>query len=132
MRELAREEDGLLAALNAQRAHEEARQAKRAAQQSKEIDRLQTVVDRFGAKATKAAMAHNVEKRIARLERDRVHAPTSSRTMSVRFPDPPSCGATVLRGESLAKSDQMITGFSTKGVPICWSLALCEKGPNVC
>ncbi|NQY58092.1 MAG: ABC-F family ATP-binding cassette domain-containing protein [Ilumatobacteraceae bacterium] len=86
------------------RAEDEARQAKRAAQQSKEIDRLQTVVDRFGAKATKAAMAHNVEKRIARLERDRVHAPTSSRTMSVRFPDPPSCGATVLRGESLAKS----------------------------
>ena len=36
--------------------------------QAKEIARLQTIVDRFGAKATKAAMAHSKEKRIARLE----------------------------------------------------------------
>ena len=46
-----------------------------AAQQAKEIDRLQTLVDRFGAKATKAAMAHSIEKRIARLEADQVEAP---------------------------------------------------------
>ncbi len=45
-----------------------------AARQAKEIDRLQTVVDRFGAKATKAAMAHSIEKRIARLETERVEA----------------------------------------------------------
>jgi hypothetical protein len=42
--------------------------AKKAATQQKEIDRLQGVVDRFGAKATKAAMAHSIEKRIARIE----------------------------------------------------------------
>ena len=50
------------------RAEDEVRLAKKAAPQAKEIDRLQTVVDRFGAKATKAAMAHSIEKRIARLE----------------------------------------------------------------
>ena len=40
--------------------------------QTKEIARLQTIVDRFGAKATKAAMAHSKEKQIARLEAQRV------------------------------------------------------------
>jgi ATPase subunit of ABC transporter with duplicated ATPase domains len=74
------------------RAEDEARLAKKAVLQAKEIDRLQTVVDRFGAKATKAAMAHSVEKRIARLESQRVRGPQSGKTMTVRFPDPPKCG----------------------------------------
>ena len=86
------------------RAEDEARQTKKAALQAKEIDRLQTVVDRFGAKATKASMAHSIEKRIARLERDRVHAPRAKHSLNVRFPDPPPCGATVLRAEGLSKS----------------------------
>ena len=43
----------------AARERDEVLQAKRAAAQAKEINRLQTVVDRFGAKATKAAMAHS-------------------------------------------------------------------------
>ena len=42
--------------------------AKLAARQAKEIARLQRFVDRFGAKATKASLAHSMEKRIARLE----------------------------------------------------------------
>ena len=36
---------------------------------------MQRFVDRFGAKATKAALAHSMEKRIARLEADKVDAP---------------------------------------------------------
>jgi ATPase subunit of ABC transporter with duplicated ATPase domains len=40
----------------------------RSPMQAKEIDRLQTIVDRFGAKATKASMAHSLEKRIDRLK----------------------------------------------------------------
>ena len=83
---------------------DEARMAKKAAQQAKEIDRLQTVVDRFGAKATKAAMAHSMEKRIARLEGDRVDAPRNSRTLHVRFPEPPAAGTTVVVGAGLTKS----------------------------
>ena len=85
------------------RADDEIRLAKKAAQQAKEIARLQTVVDRFGAKATKAAMAHSIEKRIDRLEGERVAAPTSQRSIRVRFPDPPPCGETVLVGEHLCK-----------------------------
>ncbi len=86
------------------RADDEARLAKKAVLQAKEIDRLQTVVDRFGAKATKAAMAHSVEKRIARLEGQRVRGPQSTKTMSVRFPDPPKCGETVIRASGMCKA----------------------------
>ncbi len=86
------------------RRKDEERLAKLAAAQAKEIDRLQSVVDRFGAKATKAAMAHSVEKRIARLQGDAVTGPSRERHMKVRFPDPPKAGRTVLEVDSLGKS----------------------------
>ena len=85
------------------RAEDERRLEKTALQQSRELARMQRVVDRFGAKATKASMAHNMERRIARLESQRVEAPTSNRRISVRFPDPPSCGATVVTATTLCK-----------------------------
>jgi ATPase subunit of ABC transporter with duplicated ATPase domains len=86
------------------RAADEARQAKMAAQQSREIARLQGLVDRFGAKATKASMAHSLEKRIDRLAAQRVGPGRGDRTLRVRFPDPPPAGSTVLVAEGLAKS----------------------------
>ncbi|MEX2625635.1 MAG: ABC-F family ATP-binding cassette domain-containing protein [Ilumatobacteraceae bacterium] len=85
------------------RADDEARLTKKASQQAKEIARMQTFVDRFGAKATKATQAHSVEKRIARLEAERVHAPQHAKNLNVRFPDPPSCGRTVVFAEHLCK-----------------------------
>jgi len=86
------------------RADDEIRQTKVAARQAKQIAKMQTVVDRFGAKATKAAMAHNMEKRIARLEAERVEAPKAGTTRRVRFPDPPPAGKTVIETSRLAKS----------------------------
>jgi ATPase subunit of ABC transporter with duplicated ATPase domains len=85
------------------RADDEERLARKAALQAKEIQRLQTVVDRFGAKATKAAMAHSIEKRIDRLQSEKVNAPVSSRVLNVRFPDPPPCGTTVIKADHLCK-----------------------------
>jgi len=85
------------------RAEDEERLAKKAALQAKEIDRLQTVVDRFGAKATKAAMAHSIEKRIDRLQGEKVNAPNATRRIQVKFPDPPPCGTTVITAEHLCK-----------------------------
>jgi ATPase subunit of ABC transporter with duplicated ATPase domains len=85
------------------RALDEARLAKKAALQGKEIARLQAVVDRFGAKATKAAMAHSKEKQIARLEAQRVHAGQGDRVLRVRFPDPPTPGETVVTASHLSK-----------------------------
>ena len=77
------------------RAADEERLAKTAVRQAKEIARLQGFVDRFGAKATKAAQAHSVEKRIARLESGKVDAPRAARDDAGALPrsaDPRSHG----------------------------------------
>ena len=87
------------------REKDEVRLAKVAAQQAKEIARLQSVVDRFGAKATKAAMAHSKEKQIARLEAQRVEVGAGDRTLRVRFPDPPPCGGG-WRGRRVRRGDR--------------------------
>ena len=69
------------------RGQDEERLAKLAAAQAKEIDRLQTLVDRFGAKATKASMAHSLEKRIARIAGRRRRRPgRASATMQRALP----------------------------------------------
>jgi len=86
----------------ANRAKDEVRLAKAAQRQAKEIDRLQTLVDRFGAKASKASMAHSIEKRIVRLEDSKVDAPKGNRSVHVTFPPPPSPGRLVLEGDRLA------------------------------
>jgi ATPase subunit of ABC transporter with duplicated ATPase domains len=90
------------------RQRDEERAAKLAAAQAKEIARLQGVIDRFGAKATKAAMAHHMEKRIARIEANGESASAgpagSARTLRVKFPDPPACGTTVVTASGLSKA----------------------------
>ncbi len=86
------------------RAADEERQSKMAARQSKEIARLQKFVDRVGAKATKAAAAHSMEKRISRLEADKVDDVRAERVMRVRFPPPPTPGRTVIDVAGLTKS----------------------------
>lgn len=85
------------------RAEDEQRLAKKAVLQQKEIDRLQVVVDRFGAKASKASMAHSIEKRIDRLVEGKVNAPAATRKITVTFPDPPSSGVTSMTAEHLCK-----------------------------
>ena len=85
------------------RAEDERRLTKQAAEQEREIARMQKFVDRFGAKATKATQAHSVEKRIARLAAEKVDAPKATKTITVRFPDPPSCGQTVIEASGLCK-----------------------------
>ncbi len=88
----------------AARAADEERQARMAVRQAKEIARMQRFVDRFGAKASKASLAHSMEKRIARLESDKVEAPRGDKTLRVRFPQPPTPGRTVIEVVGLAKS----------------------------
>jgi len=94
---------GTYSQYRASRAADEERLAKKAELQTKEIARLQSVVDRFGAKATKAAMAHSKEKQIARLEAQRVTVGPGDRTLRVRFPDPPPSGVTVIEAAGLSK-----------------------------
>jgi len=95
---------GTYSQYRAARARDEERTAKKAVLQAKEIARLQTVVDRFGAKATKAAMAHSKEKQIVRLEAQRVHVAKGDRTLRVKFPEPPASGVTVVDAHGLSKA----------------------------
>ncbi|MGI8755768.1 MAG: ABC-F family ATP-binding cassette domain-containing protein [Acidimicrobiales bacterium] len=88
----------------AAREADEVRRAKQIAQQGKEIDRLQTIVDRFGAKATKASMAHSIEKRIARLQQDAPQSREARKAMKLRLPEPPHSSRTVLEAADLAVS----------------------------
>ena len=88
----------------AQREKDEVRLTKQAAAQAKEIDRLQTLVDRFGAKATKASMAHSLEKRIDRIKAGGVEGPARRGHLRVRFPEPPRPGRTVLEVDDLTKA----------------------------
>lgn len=85
------------------RAEDEARAEKKAMMQAKEVARLQEVVDRFGAKATKATMAHSIEKRIARIESESTGVRKKDRVLNVKFPDPPQSGVTVVTATGLSK-----------------------------
>src|SRR5262249_51445153 len=86
------------------RRRDEERLARLASRQQAEVKRLQVLVDRFGAKASKAAMAHSLEKRIARIEAGGVDAPKAARQPRVRLRSPPQPGRTVLEVQGLAKS----------------------------
>jgi ATP-binding cassette subfamily F protein 3 len=66
---------------------------------------LERFVERFGAKASKAAQAHSKEKLIARLraEREQLAPEAGPRRLRFRFPEPPRSGEVVLRLERVAK-----------------------------
>jgi ATPase subunit of ABC transporter with duplicated ATPase domains len=85
------------------RARDEERRAKIASRQQAEIARLQTLVDRWGAKASKASFANALETRIARIRNEAVDAPTARRGLRLRLPEPPPCGRTTLSAVALTK-----------------------------
>ena len=63
--------------------------------QQRQIDKLQTFIDRFGAKNTKAAQAQSKRKELARIER--IVAPEKdSAPIRFRFPQPTRSGARVI------------------------------------
>jgi ATP-binding cassette, subfamily F, member 3 len=63
--------------------------------QQREIKRLQTFIDRFGAKNTKASQAQSKRKQINRM--DKIEAPDSTeRHVAFRFPQPERSGRKVL------------------------------------
>ncbi len=85
------------------RAEDESRAEKKASLQAKEVARLHEVVDRFGAKASKATMAHSIEKRIARIEGESTGMRKKDRALTVKFPPPPQSGITVVTTKGLSK-----------------------------
>jgi ATP-binding cassette subfamily F protein 3 len=79
----------------AQRALAEEQQLAAYQNQQKEIAHLQTFIDRFGVKATKAAQAQSKRKQIERMEK--IEAPSSGeKTIGFRFPQPIRSGQRVV------------------------------------
>jgi ATP-binding cassette, subfamily F, member 3 len=69
--------------------------------QQRQIDKLQTFIDRFGAKNTKAAQAQSKRKELARIER--IDAPENeSASIRFRFPQPSRSGARVITLEHVS------------------------------
>jgi ATPase subunit of ABC transporter with duplicated ATPase domains len=95
---------GTYSAYRVARARDEERRAKIAVRQQAEIARLQTLVDRWGAKQSKAAFANALETRIERIRSNAVDAPTARRGLRLKLPDPPPSGRTSLTVHGLVKS----------------------------
>ena len=87
------------------REKDEERLAKLADRQEAEIRRLSTLADSMrGQTAKRARQAKSLDTRVSKLEDRKVEGPQARRTISVRFPMPPSAGRTVLDVSGLAKS----------------------------
>ncbi len=87
-----------------QREADQERRKKERANVEKKATALQLQAARFGAKASKAAAAHQMvaraEKMLAGLEEERV----ADRVAKLRFPEPVACGRTPLQASDLSKS----------------------------
>ncbi|HSL58698.1 MAG TPA: ABC-F family ATP-binding cassette domain-containing protein [Acidimicrobiales bacterium] len=94
------------------RERDEARLAKVAARQASEIDRLSRLADSMrGQTEKRAKTAKSLDTRVAKLEAHKVEGPKKRRDISVRFPEPPHSGRTVLEVSGLAKSYDDLTVF---------------------
>ncbi|MGY6499983.1 MAG: ABC-F family ATP-binding cassette domain-containing protein [Acidimicrobiales bacterium] len=97
--------------LKAREADEE-RLRKVANRQEAEIKRLATLADSMrGQTAKRARVAKSLDTRVSKLESKKVEGPQKRRVMSVRFPEPPPAGKTVLEVDGLAKSYGDLTVF---------------------
>ena len=76
-----------------------------ARRQASEIARLSTLADKMrGQTVRRARVAKGLDKRVERIESQRVTAPTKRRKMNLKFPKPPHSGRTVLTATELWKS----------------------------
>jgi ATPase subunit of ABC transporter with duplicated ATPase domains len=87
------------------RAADEARLAKEAAAQEREIQRLKTLADSMrGQTEKRARTAKSLDTRRARIEASRTDAPVKDRMLTVKFPEPPAPGRVVLEVSGLAQA----------------------------
>ncbi len=85
-----------------QRAGEEERLEAQARRQAAKRAQLETFIERFGAKATKAAQARSKEKQLERMEEVRLLERRG--TLRFSFPEAPRSGKEVLRLEGVSKA----------------------------
>ena len=87
-----------------QRAADEERRRKERTNVEKKATVLQQQAARFGAKASKAAAAHQMVARAERMLAGLDDVRQEDRVAKLRFPDPAPCGKTPLMAEQLSKS----------------------------
>ncbi|MCX7521613.1 ABC-F family ATP-binding cassette domain-containing protein [Microbacterium sp. STN6] len=87
-----------------QRAADEERRKKERANAEKKAGALQLQAAKFGAKATKAAAAHQMVARAEKLLAGLDDVREADRVAKLRFPDPAPCGRTPLEAHDLSKS----------------------------
>ncbi|MEP6479074.1 MAG: ABC-F family ATP-binding cassette domain-containing protein, partial [Rhodoglobus sp.] len=88
----------------AQRAADEERRKKERANAEKKASVLTTQAAKFGAKASKAAAAHQMVARAEKLLAGLDEVRTVDRVAKLRFPEPAPCGRTPLQASNLSKS----------------------------
>ncbi|MCU1578927.1 MAG: family ATP-binding cassette protein [Rhodoglobus sp.] len=87
-----------------QRESDEERRKKERANAEKKATVLETQAAKFGAKASKAAAAHQMVARAEKLRAGLDEVRTVDRVAKLRFPDPAPCGRTPLMASNLSKS----------------------------
>src|SRR5690606_10139435 len=87
-----------------QRAADEERRRKERANVEKKASALKDQAARFGAKASKAAAAHQMVARAEKMLSGLAEVRQVDRVAKLRFPDPSPCGKTPLMAEGLSKS----------------------------
>ena len=87
-----------------QRAADEERRKKERANVEKKASVLQLQAAKFGAKATKAAAAHQMVRRAEKMLSGLDDVRVADRVAKLRFPEPAACGRTPLMASNLSKS----------------------------
>lgn len=87
-----------------QREADEERRKRERANAEKKASALTLQAQKFGAKATKAAAAHQMQRRAERLMSSLQDITLTDKVAKIRFPDPAPCGKTPLFGKNLSKN----------------------------
>jgi ATPase subunit of ABC transporter with duplicated ATPase domains len=101
-----------------QRASDEERRKKERANAEKKASVLQTQAAKFGAKASKAAAAHQMVARAEKLLAGLDEVRSVERVAKLRFPEPAPCGRTPLMASNLSKSYGSLEIFASVDLAI--------------
>ena len=111
-----------------QRAEEEVRLESQAKRQAAKRAQLETFIERFGAKNTKAAQAKSKEKQLERMEEVRLLEHRA--TLRFRFAEAPRSGREVLRLEGLSKTFGAKTVYRRLDAAVQRGERVAVIGPN--
>ena len=95
-----------------QLATDERRRRRERVNAERKVVELRAQADRMRAKATKARMAHNLDRRAARLTEGLEEVRRADKVAKLRFPAPSPCGRTPLSATGLTKSYGSLEVFS--------------------